>query len=133
MSNKKAFTLVELMVVILIMGILMSVALPLYLGTRKRAQDNVAKQALTNAARAVAAYYINNENLPADANVVKSEAEAAYDYTDDNTGSGAPAFSNPPNLAYDTTNAEFRITSQSGTVWVIDITDGKVGSITSEP
>lgn len=56
-KSQKGFTLVELMVVILIIAILIAVAIPVFLGVRGRAQDNVANQAMTNASRAVAAEY----------------------------------------------------------------------------
>lgn len=54
-KNSKGFTLVELMVVILIIAILIAVAIPVFLGARTRSQNNVANQAMVNAARVVAA------------------------------------------------------------------------------
>ncbi len=44
--GERGFTLIELMVVVLVVGILMSIAVPTFLGARSRAQDTVAKSSL---------------------------------------------------------------------------------------
>jgi type IV pilus assembly protein PilA len=41
--NEAGFSLIELMVVVLIIGILVSIVLPTYLGARQRAEDSAAK------------------------------------------------------------------------------------------
>ncbi|MDD3297146.1 MAG: prepilin-type N-terminal cleavage/methylation domain-containing protein [Candidatus Omnitrophica bacterium] len=55
---KKGFTLIELLVIVVIVGILMTFAIPVYIGVKERIQDNGAKAALKLIQAAEESYHI---------------------------------------------------------------------------
>ena len=66
LEGEEGFTLVELTIVLLILGILMSVAVPSYLSFKDRASKTAAKTDLAQIVRSVAAY--GADNYPSSAN-----------------------------------------------------------------
>jgi type IV pilus assembly protein PilA len=56
------FTLVELMVVVMIIAILMAIAIPTFLNSRKRAQDSSAKSNVRTALSAAQAVYSEDQS-----------------------------------------------------------------------
>jgi type IV pilus assembly protein PilA len=65
LRNKKAdegFTLIELLVVVVIIGVLVAIAVPVYLNYRKGAADKSAQSDVRGAVSAVEQFYTDNGN-----------------------------------------------------------------------
>ena len=83
-KGQKGFTLIELMVVVVIIGILAAIAIPLYTGYVKRAKINEAKHGIEAIKTGVRAYVQKNSAWPpacANAAAIKATLGAVVDET----------------------------------------------------
>lgn len=70
-TSNKAFTLIELLIVIAVIGILVAVILPNLIGMRERARDTKQKNDLTQLKKALRLYFDDHGGYPAAAEGAK--------------------------------------------------------------
>jgi prepilin-type N-terminal cleavage/methylation domain-containing protein len=123
LAGEEAFTLVELTIVLLILGILLTIAVPSYLSFKDRAYKTGAKADVAQVMRSIVSYGADNyPNAPADPNAnpadsgytgVESLATLATKYDASiSTVIGAPYVINPAGFAASPT--DFCVTATSG-------------------
>jgi prepilin-type N-terminal cleavage/methylation domain-containing protein len=74
MKDQRGFTLIELVMVIVILGVMAAVAIPKYYGIKKDAERSAAKGLFGGMQGTIANYYAKNKTFPANAGVVLAEA-----------------------------------------------------------
>ena len=84
-NREGGFTLIELMVVVMIIAILVGIAIPAFLGARKRAQDTAVKSNLRNALGTAQTIFTDNQAYLATATMVTnlSDEEPSLTFQDD--------------------------------------------------
>ncbi len=89
-GRESGFTLVELMVVVMIIAVLMAIAIPTFLNSRKRAQDSAAKSNVRNALAAAQAVYSESQSYAGVTTTSLSDEEPSLTFVANTAVSSTP-------------------------------------------
>jgi prepilin-type N-terminal cleavage/methylation domain-containing protein len=129
-KKDEGFSLIELLVTVIIVGILAAVAIPIYIGVQNSAKDSAVKTDLTNIKTAVVTYY-GGDNSKAQPTLDSATlGDFGFTQSAEYATSGTPAFETGLNWATvgfcieatSVTGAAFHVSTNTG------VSDGACGA-----
>ncbi|SHE39287.1 prepilin-type N-terminal cleavage/methylation domain-containing protein [Ferrithrix thermotolerans DSM 19514] len=119
-QGEDGFTLIELMVVVLIIGILMAIAIPTFLGAQKSAQDRSAQSDLRNLLTSEVSYYTQNQYYANATDLANQDPSFASKLSGTSPAITVAAPSGETLSSSGATTVCLSEASQSGTTWGIE-------------
>ncbi len=121
-EKDKGFTLVELLVVMIIIGILAAIAIPVFMNQRKKARDTSTKADVSTVGKEIATYYVDGAGT-----LTATVADGVLTIASDDT----VPYTATINLSKGTaakSGVKYPATGDKSTSWCIDLTntDGQV-------
>ncbi|MFC7279391.1 prepilin-type N-terminal cleavage/methylation domain-containing protein [Paractinoplanes rhizophilus] len=140
-KGDEGFTLIELLVVVVIIGVLVAIAVPVYLNYRKGAADKSAQSDVRGAVSAIEQYYTDNSNTYPDPTTEIKSTDHSFNLKDGSDGQvedgGWVTLSDKSKMTYVPSGDSLSYTvcatnsGGSGKVYVYNSADG--GSVTAVP
>ena len=121
-EGDRGFTLIELLVVVVIIGILIAIAIPLYLNYQKGAKNKSAASDARNAVGVIEQCYADGGNV-----LVSPVAATTSSPVTVTCGAGATAATGTVNIS---SGNEFSVTNPAGGGYTVSVKAGSPGSQT---
>lgn len=85
-EKDKGFTLVELLVVMIIIGILAAIAIPVFMNQREKARDTAARSDVSTLGKEIATYYVDAQDALVAADVSATGTPLHYEVDGNEVG-----------------------------------------------
>lgn len=112
--KQSGFTLVELLIVIVVIGILAALVITSYAGVSQRARNSERQTDINAIATQLEVYYANNSSYPTAANLADQTWRTTYGFKIDTAAFQDPAVGAPANLVSSATETADPVASKDG-------------------